>query len=104
MQVDSSNTDIARMLFRKKAEVLILDEPTSNVDPQAEEKIFNELMKISKDKILVFVSQRFSTVRRADRILVVDQGRIIEQGTHSDLMKLKGKYAKLFNLQAKGYK
>ncbi|MDO8573729.1 MAG: ABC transporter ATP-binding protein [Candidatus Daviesbacteria bacterium] len=95
---------IARMLFRKKAEILILDEPTSNVDPEAEEKIFNELMKISKNKILVFVSQRFSTVRRADKILVVDKGRVIEQGSHGALMKLRGKYAQLFSLQAKGYK
>ncbi len=95
---------IARMLFRQKAEILILDEPTSNVDPEAEEKIFNELMKISKSKILIFVSQRFSTVRRADKILVVDKGQVIEQGSHEQLMKLKGKYARLFNLQAKGYK
>lgn len=95
---------IARMLFRQKAEILILDEPTSNVDPEAEEKIFNELMRISRNKILIFVSQRFSTVRRADKILVVDKGRIIEQGSHEQLMKLRGKYAQLFNLQAKGYK
>lgn len=95
---------IARMLFRKKAEILILDEPTSNVDPEAEEKIFNELMRISRNKILIFVSQRFSTVRRADKILVVDKGQVIEQGSHEQLMKLGGKYAQLFKLQAKGYK
>lgn len=95
---------IARMLFRKNAEILVLDEPTSNVDPEAEEKIFNELMKKAKSKILIFVSQRFSTVRRADRILVVDKGKIIEQGTHKELMSLNGKYRRLFDLQAKGYK
>lgn len=94
---------IARMLFRKNAEILVLDEPTSNVDPEAEEKIFNELMKKAKSKILIFVSQRFSTVRRADRILVVDNGKIIEQGTHKELMSLDGKYRRLFELQAKGY-
>lgn len=94
---------IARMLFRERAEVLILDEPTSNVDPEAEEKIFDQLMKKSASKILVFISQRFSTVRRADRILVMDKGKIIEQGTHKELMKLGGKYANLFVLQAKGY-
>lgn len=95
---------IARMLFRKNAEVLVLDEPTSNVDPEAEEKIFNELMKKAKSKILIFVSQRFSTVRRADRILVLDKGKIIEQGTHKELMALDGKYKRLFELQAKGYR
>lgn len=95
---------IARMLFRKNAEILVLDEPTSNVDPEAEEKIFNELMKKAKAKILIFVSQRFSTVRRADRILVVDKGKIIEQGTHKGLMALDGKYKRLFELQAKGYR
>lgn len=95
---------IARTLFRKKAEILILDEPTSHVDPEAEEKIFNELLKISRSKILIFVSQRFSTVRRADRIIVIDKGQVKEDGTHSSLMQQKGKYSRLFSLQAKGYK
>ncbi len=94
---------IARMLFRKNAQLIILDEPTSNVDPEAEEKIFEELRKITKDKMLIFVTQRFSTVRIADRIFVVDKGKIIEQGTHKELMSLDGKYAKLFRLQAKAY-
>lgn len=94
---------IARILFRQTAQILILDEPTSNVDSEAEEKIFNELLKISKSKILIFVSQRFSTVRRADKIVVVDKGKIVGEGTHQDLMKKKGKYARLFSLQAKGY-
>ncbi|MCH7641292.1 ABC transporter ATP-binding protein [Patescibacteria group bacterium] len=94
---------ISRMLFRKDATVIIMDEPTSNVDPKAEEKIFNELMKKSKDKILIFISQRFSTVRRADRILVMDKGKITEQGTHEELMDKKGLYEELFSLQAKGY-
>ncbi len=94
---------IARMLFRKNADVLIMDEPTSSVDPEAEENIFNELLKKAQGKILIFVSQRFSTVRRADKILVVDQGRIIEQGSHEELMKQNSKYARLFSLQAKGY-
>lgn len=94
---------IARMLFRKDADILILDEPTSNVDPKAEEKIFNELLKRTEGKILIFVSQRFSTVRRADRILVMDKGRIVEDGSHESLMEKGGLYEELFTLQAKAY-
>lgn len=95
---------ISRMLFRKNAKLLIMDEPTSSVDPEAEEKIFGELIKQSENKILVFVTHRFSTVRLADRILVMSRGKITEEGTHEHLMKLNKKYARLFNLQAKGYK
>lgn len=94
---------ISRMLFRKKAEVIIMDEPTASVDPEAEEDIFQELVKHAKEKILIFVTQRFSTVRLADRIFVMDGGKITEQGSHKELMDLNGKYAHLFNLQAKGY-
>lgn len=94
---------IARMLFRRKANILILDEPTSNVDPEAEERIFSELVKTTRGKILIFVSQRFSTVKIADRIIVMHGGKIVEQGTHRQLMMKKGRYAKLYNLQAKAY-
>jgi ABC-type multidrug transport system fused ATPase/permease subunit len=96
---------IARVLFRKDSKFIILDEPTSNVDPEAEEKIFQELIKKTekRDKTLIFVTQRFSTVRLADRIFVVDEGKIVEQGTHKHLMKKKGKYAKMFNIQAQAY-
>jgi len=93
---------IARALI-KDAQIIVLDEPTSNVDPQAEEDIFREILKLGKEKILVFISHRFSTVRRADKILVLDNGTITEQGSHDQLMKLDGKYAHLFNLQAKSY-
>ncbi|OGM12205.1 hypothetical protein A2V80_02110 [Candidatus Woesebacteria bacterium RBG_16_39_8b] len=95
---------ISRMLFRKNADILIMDEPTSSVDPRAEEKIFNELLVKTEGKILIFVSQRFSTVRRADRILVMDKGRVVEEGTHEELMKKNGLYEELFTIQAKGYK
>ncbi|MCS7091780.1 MAG: ABC transporter ATP-binding protein/permease [Patescibacteria group bacterium] len=94
---------IARMLFREKSQFVIMDEPTSNVDPEAEENIFNELAKLSSDKILIFVTQRFSTVRIADRIFVLEGGKIIEQGTHQELMELDGKYKKLYLMQAKAY-
>lgn len=94
---------ISRMLFRKNAEVIIMDEPTASVDPQAEEDIFKELVKHATEKILIFVTQRFSTVRLADRIFVMDDGKITEQGTHQELIEKDGKYAHLFKLQAKGY-
>lgn len=95
---------VARMLFRKNTQVLILDEPTSNIDPEGEEEIFEELKKLTRDKILIFVTQRFSTVRIADRIFVMHKGQITEQGTHEELMEKNGKYAKLFKLQAQAYK
>ncbi len=94
---------IARVLFRKRAKVLILDEPTSNVDPEAEEKIFNELVEVTKNKLLIFVTQRYSTVRIADRIFVMNKGQIVEEGTHNELMKKEGKYKRLFTLQAQAY-
>ncbi len=95
---------IARMLFRKNARVIVMDEPTSSVDPEAEEQIFNELGKIAANKILIFVTQRFSTVRIADKIILLGNGTILEQGTHKTLMKNNAKYHELFELQAKGYK
>ena len=94
---------ISRMFFRKNADILIMDEPTSNVDPKAEEEIFKELLKKTQGKILIFVSQRFSTVRYADRIFVLVKGKIAESGTHDELMKLEGFYHELFTIQAKGY-
>jgi len=93
---------IARTLF-KDPEVLILDEPTSNVDPEAEEKIFQEILKIGRDKIIIFISHRFSTVRKADNILVLNKGGVEEIGTHENLMKNSGLYSHLFTLQAKNY-
>ncbi len=93
---------IARVLF-KDPKMLVLDEPTSNVDPQAEEDIFNQILSTGRDKIIIFISHRFSTVRQADRILVLDNGTISESGTHDQLMTTAGTYARLFALQAKSY-
>ena len=93
---------IARALF-KKSQIMILDEPTSNIDPKAEEEIFASIINETRDKILILVSHRFSTVRRADKILVLENGELVEQGTHPELVKQKGLYAKLFSLQAKSY-
>ena len=93
---------IARVLFRDP-QILVLDEPTSNVDPEAEESIFNQLLKNGAKKIIIFISHRFSTVRRADKILVLEDGKLSESGSHKRLMQKKGTYAKLFTLQAKSY-
>ncbi|KKR30090.1 hypothetical protein A2715_04220 [Candidatus Woesebacteria bacterium RIFCSPHIGHO2_01_FULL_39_32] len=93
---------LARILFRD-SKILVLDEPTSNVDPKAEEEIFEKIIELASEKILILISHRFSTVRKADRILVVDNGKIIEQGNHEELIKKEGEYAHIFSLQAKGY-
>ncbi len=93
---------LARAFYRN-APVLILDEPTSAIDARAESEIFNKVEKLSKDKTVLIISHRFSTVRNADKIYVIDKGSIIEQGSHQELLKLNGEYATLFKLQAKGY-
>ncbi len=89
--------------FLKDAQVLILDEPTSSIDAKAEAEIFGKVEKLSKDKSVIIISHRFSTVRNADKIFVIDNGQIIESGSHQELMKINAQYANLFNLQAKGY-
>lgn len=94
---------LARAFFRD-APILILDEPTSAIDAKAEYEIFENVQKLQKDKTVIIISHRFSTVRNADRILVLDEGRIVEEGNHEKLMKKKGLYAELFNIQAQGYK
>lgn len=93
---------LSRILFRD-AQILILDEPTSNVDPKSEEQIFTDLLKIAKNKIIFLVSHRFSTVRKADKILVLEHGKVIEYGSHDSLMKSKGRYQELFLIQAQSY-
>lgn len=94
---------LARTFYRH-ANTLILDEPTAAIDAKAEYDIFNNIFDHYKDKTAVIVSHRFSTVRRADRILVIDEGNIIEQGSHSKLMRNKGLYHELFSKQAEGYR
>ncbi|OGI71774.1 hypothetical protein A3J61_00075 [Candidatus Nomurabacteria bacterium RIFCSPHIGHO2_02_FULL_38_15] len=94
---------IARMFYRDPA-VMVLDEPTSSIDAEAEMKIFETLEKFSKSKTVIMISHRFSTVRNADKICVINEGRVYEYGTHEELLNLNGEYARLFNLQAEGYK
>lgn len=90
--------------FYEEPPVLILDEPTSAIDAEAEYEIFNNLEKQYKNKTLILISHRFSTVRNANKIIVIDHGKIVEKGSHEELMNLNGEYAKLFSIQAKGYR
>ncbi len=94
---------LARAFMREEAEILVLDEPTATLDAEAELEIFSHFKKIAKDKITILISHRFSSVRMADAIMMLDNGKIIEYGTHSELMALNGRYAKLFAIQAAAY-
>lgn len=93
---------IARFFYRNSP-ILIMDEPTASIDAVSEAQIFDNIYKFMKGKTVIIISHRFSTVRNADRILVLDKGRIIEEGSHQELLQLDGKYAHAFKLQAKGY-
>lgn len=90
--------------FYEKAPILIMDEPTSAIDAESEYEIFQNLERVYKDRTLILVSHRFSTVRNANKIVVIDDGQIIEMGTHEELIKLNGKYKTMFTTQAQGYK
>jgi ABC-type multidrug transport system fused ATPase/permease subunit len=94
---------LARLMYRN-ADIWILDEPTSSLDPEAEAGIFAELKENLKGRIGIVISHRFSTVRIADRIAVIADGKVIELGTHEELLQTKGRYSKLFELQAAGYR
>lgn len=91
-------------VFYRNAQVLILDEPTSAIDAKAEFEIFNNIFDHFKEKSAIIVSHRFSTVRRADRIIVLEHGKVTESGTHKQLVKQKGLYKSMFDAQATGYK
>ncbi len=90
--------------FMRDAQILILDEPTAALDARAEYDLFVRMRELTEGKTAVFISHRFSTVRLADRILVLEDGRLVEQGSHEDLMALDGLYAELFSLQAASYR
>ncbi len=89
--------------FMRDAAVLILDEPTSALDAQAEFELFGRLRALAEGRTALFISHRFSTVRKADRIFFFQESRLIEEGTHAELMRLGGHYAELFTLQASAY-
>ncbi|WP_207421353.1 ABC transporter ATP-binding protein [Desertivirga brevis] len=93
---------IARAYMRN-AKLVILDEPTSALDARAEYQVFERFTELTKGRMAVLISHRFSTVRMADRILVLDNGEVVEMGSHVELLEQKGRYAELFQLQAVGY-
>lgn len=90
--------------YMRDAQLLILDEPTATLDARAEHRVFERFAELTLGKIAVLISHRFSTVRMADRILVMHDGEVLEQGTHEELLALRGQYAELFELQAAGYR
>jgi len=89
--------------FMRRAPVVVLDEPTSSIDAESEAEIFSRLQQIAAGATTLLIAHRFSTVRMADRILVIKQGKIIEDGSHQELLAAEGTYAHLFRLQAAGY-
>jgi len=95
---------LSRAFMRSKADVLILDEPTAAIDAKAEAKIFAHFRDLTANRISIIISHRFSTVRMADHIIVLEKAEIHEQGSHEELLKKDGQYAHLFKLQAQGYK
>jgi ATP-binding cassette, subfamily B, bacterial len=90
--------------FMRDADILVLDEPTSALDAQREYEIFQSFRELTAGKIAILISHRFSTVRMADRIAVIAQGKLAELGSHAELLALDGTYARLFNMQAEGYR
>lgn len=90
--------------YMRDAQLLILDEPTASLDARAEYEVFLRFADLTKGKTAVLISHRFSTVRMADRILVLEGGALIEQGSHEQLVARRGRYAELFELQAAGYR
>ncbi|MGH8074183.1 MAG: ABC transporter ATP-binding protein, partial [Lysobacter sp.] len=95
---------LARAFMRSRADILVLDEPTAAMDAAAEATIFEHFRKLTDNRIAILISHRFSTVRMADQIIVIQDGRIIERGSHEQLIALDGHYAHLFSLQAEGYR
>ena len=94
---------LSRAFMRSQADILVLDEPTAAMDAEAEMNIFNHFRALTKNQMVVLISHRFSTVRMADKIIVMADGSITEEGSHEQLLAADGRYAHLFSLQAAGY-
>jgi ATP-binding cassette subfamily B protein len=95
---------LSRAFMREDADILVLDEPTAAMDARAEAQVFEQFQSLAHDRMVILISHRFSTVRMAHEILVIQHGRVLEQGSHEALMQRGGHYAQLFALQAKGYR
>jgi ATP-binding cassette subfamily B protein len=99
---ETQKVSIARA-FAKHFEIGIFDEPSSALDPIAEYKLFESMMEVFKDKTVVFISHRLSSARLADRVYLFDNGAVLEEGTHDELMQKNGVYAEMFKKQAEKY-
>ena len=91
-------------VFARESSIAILDEPSSALDPISEYEMFNNMMTACADKTVIFISHRLSSAVMADKIYLLEQGEIVEEGSHEELMKLGGKYAGMFMMQAEKYR
>lgn len=94
---------LSRAFMREEADILVLDEPTAALDAESEQAVFERFRRLAKGRTTLVISHRFPTVRMADRILVIEAGALLEEGTHAELLARGGRYAHLFQLQAQGY-